>query len=80
MVEDDDGLCTSVCINARTSAVGVRVQVRVRVCVYTCVQHRTGKGGERDFPLEFCVRWQFVSDGKLGTTATTTTTITTTTT
>ena len=37
MVEDDDGLCTSVCINARTSAVGVRVQVRVRVCVYTCV-------------------------------------------
>ena len=44
-----------------------------------CINHgRMGKGGERDFPLEFCVRWQYVSDGKLLTTTATTTTKTTT--
>ena len=42
-----------------------------------CAHRRTGKGGERDFPLEFCVRWQYVTDGKLHTTATKTTTTTT---
>ena len=29
-----------------------------------CRQRRTGAGGGRAFPLEFCVRQQYVSDGK----------------
>ena len=34
----------------------------VSICDDVHHQRRTGKGGERDFPLEFCVRRQFVSD------------------
>ena len=47
---------------------------------HSCNHPRMGKGGERDFPLEFCVRQQYVSDGKVHTTTAITTTKTTTTT
>ena len=36
-----------------------------------CYHRRTGKRGERDFPNEFCVRRQYVSDEKLHTTTAT---------
>ena len=57
---------------SKTKDLNELLQVETKSLLFTFDQRRTGKGGERDFPLEFCVRQQFVSYGKLHTTATTT--------